>query len=215
MFRAIRSFSCSRVVKILNVPEFPKVQKFRSIESFVNYQAKATTNFQKSYLQCLRPFPNTFEVNLLPILKRPHQFTTYISEKTNDFRRKSPKNVLQCRQNKEALVMNCSEAGASAKSESRGTENCPPCEPCPNNTVPPPPTTSKKSSKGGRLVGGLFALVAKFIIAAGVIQFSDSIGVWDNPTSWELMQIKWKQFVKDVEGIVADKDSFGFKNREK
>lgn len=221
MIRALRSLSCSRVLQfrsILNGPEILTVKKFRSIQSFVNYQSNATTNFQEFCLQSQRPFRKTFEVNLLPILKTPHQLTTYMEKKNFDFRHQSPKNFLRCRQIKEAVALNCSQNSPadsvylSAKTDSRRPVNCPPCEPCPiKSAVQPPPPASENPSKEGRLVGGLFTLVIKFVIAVGVVQFSDAIGVWDNPTSWELMQIKWKQFAKDVEGIVID----NYHNREK
>lgn len=214
MIRTIRSLSCSRVLQIRSIlrPKSLAVQKFRSIESFVNYRANAQTNFQESCLQCLRPLRNPFEINFLTVLKPPHQLNTYISEKTEE-----PKNFVQCRKIKETSVMNCSQnsASLSIKSDSNPPD-CPPCEPCPNKFTEPPPTTSaNKPSKGGRLIAGLFLLVAKFFIAAGIVQFSDAIGVWDNPTSWELMQIKWKKFVNDIEGIVIENSSFGYTNRKK
>lgn len=221
MIRAIRSLSCSRFLQIrsiLNGPAIPANRKFRSIESFATYQTNAPTNYLDRSLQ----LKSTFEVDLLPILNAPRHWTNSTTNKTDDSRSQADKNVLQKRHIKEAFTMKCSQnssaAGVSisAKSDSIRPESCPPCEPCPKQiSDPPTPTASKKPSKGGRLVGGLFSLAAKIILATGVVLFSDAIGVWENPTSWELMQIKWNQLVSDVEEAVSDKNSFGYINCEK
>lgn len=220
MFRIIRSLSCSRVTpirSILNVHRIPTLHKFHSIESFVNYQANTPNNFQESCLNCLRPFRKAFEVNTLPILKTPRRLTNYIAEKTQalpieDFQRQPFNNfqTLAMMRSHEDL----SPASVSLSALSR-PESCPPCEPCSstsNATLPSNP--QKKPSKGGRLVIGLFTLVAKFFIAVGVVCFSGIIGVWDNPSSWTLLQTRWNQFIKDAEDIVIENDSFDYKNRK-